>query len=181
MSAVPGAVYAYDASGCRTIGDASAKGICGTGLVDLIAALLADGTIDETGYMEEESFSVAPGVTLTQADVRQYQLAKSAVCSAVLTLLRRQGVAFDDVDTLYISGGFAARINIVNSVRTGLLPKELHAKCATLGNSSLLGTVKYACKPCDLSALTDKMRYVDLAAAPVFSDLFIENMAFPQN
>ena len=178
MSASPGAVCAFDATGYRTIGDAPAKGVCGTGLVDVIAALLVDGTIDETGYMEDEAFELAPGVSLTQGDVRQYQLAKSAVRSAVETLVRRQGIAFDEIDTLYISGGFSAKINVANAVKTGLLPAELEDRCVAVNNSSLLGTVKYACEKNDLSAYLQHLQYVDLAADPVFSERFIEDMTF---
>ncbi len=178
MSASPGAVCAYSAKGFRTIGDAPAVGVCGTGLVDLIAALLDAGIIDETGYLESGIFEIAPGVELTQGDVRQYQLAKSAVCSAVQTLMKRQGVAFDEIDALYISGGFSAKINVANAVKTGLLPKESAEKCVAVNNSSLLGTVRYACEHNDLSIYLDRMRYADLAADPVFCDLFIENMTF---
>ena len=178
MSASPGAIYAYSAEGYATVGGAPAAGICGTGLVDAIAALLEDGTIDETGLLEDESFTLAPGVVLTQADVRQYQLAKSAVCSAVLSLLKRERVGFRQIDGLYISGGFSAKINIDNAVKTGLLPAALKEKCISVGNSSLRGTVKYAFEKNDLSVFLDHMVYVDLAADPVFSELFVENMMF---
>ena len=178
MSASPGAVCAYTANGYRTIADAPAAGLCGTGLVDAIAVLLDGGAIDETGYMEDEAIEIAPGVTLTQGDVRQYQLAKSAVCAAVQTLLKKQNVSFDEIDALYISGGFSTKIDVDNAVKTGLLPPELQYKCVALGNSSLLGTVKYACEQNDLAAFLSHMRYADLAADPVFSELFIENMTF---
>ena len=178
MSASSGAICAYSANGYRTVGDAPAAGLCGTGLVDVIAALLQAGVIDGTGYMACETYGIAPGVTLTQADVRQYQLAKAAVFAAVRTLLQRQGVGFDDVDALYISGGFSAKINVENAVKTGLLPAELRTKCVAAGNSSLLGTAKYACEQNDLSPFLARMRYVDLAADPVFTDLFLENMTF---
>ena len=128
--------------------------------------------------MEDESFTLAPGVVLTQADVRQYQLAKSAVCSAVLSLLKRERVGFRQIDGLYISGGFSAKINIDNAVKTGLLPAALKEKCISVGNSSLRGTVKYAFEKNDLSVFLDHMVYVDLAADPVFSELFVENMMF---
>ena len=180
MSASPGAICAYSAQGYSTIGDAPAKGVCGTGLVDVIAAFLDDGTVDETGYMECEEAELAPGVVLTQGDVRQYQLAKSAVCFAVQALVKRQGISFDAIDGLYISGGFSAKINVDNAVRTGLLPGELRDRCVAVNNSSLLGTVKYACEHNDLSVYLDRMQYVDLAADPVFSDLFIQNMTFEE-
>ena len=180
MSASPGAICAYSAQGCHTINDAPAKGVCGTGLVDVIATLLDDGTVDETGYMECGEYELAPGVVLTQGDVRQYQLAKSAVCSAVQALVKRQGISFDAIDGLYISGGFSAKINVDNAVRTGLLPGELRDRCVAVNNSSLLGTVKYACEHNDLSVYLAPMQYVDLAADPVFSDLFIQNMTFEE-
>ncbi len=178
MSASPGAICAFSAQGYRTVGDKLAQGLCGTGLVDVIAALLEDGTLDETGFMECEPYEIAPGVTLTQGDVRQYQLAKSAVCSAVQSLVNRQDISFDDIDALYISGGFSAKINVENAVKTGLLPTQLREKCVSVNNSSLLGTVKYACEHNDLSVCLDRMRYVDLAADPLFTDLFISNMLF---
>ena len=88
------------------------------------------------------------------------------------------GIAFDEIDTLYISGGFSAKINVANAVKTGLLPGELRDRCVAVNNSSLLGTVKYACEKNDLSAYLQHLQYVDLAADPVFSERFIENMTF---
>ncbi len=181
MSASSGAICAYDAAGYRTVGGAPAAGLCGTGLVDVIAELLRNGTIDETGFMACTSYPIAPGVVLSQGDVRQYQLAKSAVFAAIRTLMRKRDIRFEDVDALFISGGFSAKINIDNAVKTGLLPAELRDKCVSVGNSSLLGTVKYACAQNDLSVFLDGMRYVDLAADPIFSDLFIDNMMFDED
>ena len=178
MSASSGAICAYGAFGYRTVNDAPAKGICGTGLVDIIAFLLETGEIDETGFMECGGFEAAPGVTLTQKDVRQYQLAKSAVCSAVQTLMLKRGVTYENIDAVYISGGFSEKINVSNAVKTGLLPAALKEKCVPAGNSSLLGTVKYACENNDLSVFLKNAVYADLAADPVFSARFIENMTF---
>ena len=181
MSASAGAIFAYAPGRVQTVENRPAKGICGTGLVDLIAALLRDGTIDENGYMPCGVFEVAPGVTLTQDDVRQYQLAKSAVCAALLTLLQKQNVSFNKIDKLCIAGGFAAGINIGSAVAAGLLPAALKEKCVCVGNSSLLGTVKYAAGQHDLSAFLEHTAYVDLAADPLFSDLFIENLTLKEN
>lgn len=177
MSATDGAIYSYSENEIKTVGNASAKGICGTGLVDIIAYLLDKEIVDETGYMEDD-FKVAEGVYINRADIRQYQLAKSAVCSAIITLLQIKSVSFDEIENMYISGGFSAKINIENAVKTGLLPKELKDKCVATKNSSLLGTVKYACENNDLSVYVDSSAYVDLSANPIFSDLFIENMMF---
>ncbi|MBQ8027727.1 MAG: DUF4445 domain-containing protein [Clostridia bacterium] len=178
MSATQGAIYSYSDGEIKTVGNVSAKGICGTGLVDIIARLLSDGTIDNTGYMECETFEITKGVYITQDDVRQFQLAKSAVYSALITLLQTENVSFDMIDKMYISGGFSAKIKIENAVRTGLLPKELAEKCFAVNNSSLLGTVKYACEQNDLNAYIKNSSYIDLSSNVFFSDLFIENMMF---
>lgn len=178
MSATSGAVYSYSKEAIKTVGDAPAKGICGTGLVDIIAELISNETIDETGFMENQSVEIAEGVSINQADIRQYQLAKSAVYSAILTLLQMKSISFDEIEKMYISGGFSAKINIENAVKTGLLPKELAQKCIAVNNSSLLGTVKYVCENNNLLVYTDNSTFVDLSANPTFTDLFIENMMF---
>lgn len=183
MSATLGAVagFSLDADGkpvTETIGGAEPKGICGTGLVDVIAALCEAGEIDETGYMECEEYLVADGVILTQGDIRQYQLAKSAVCSAIQALVKVQGISYEQIGKLYISGGFSAKINTENAVKTGLLPKELLLKCVAIGNSSLLGTIRFAMEHNDLSVYLKNAKYVDLAADKYFAELFMENMEF---
>lgn len=178
MGAEDGAIWAYENGVAKTIGDIPAKGICGTGLIDIVAALLAEDIIEESGYMESGCFQLTGDISLTQADVRQFQVAKSAVCSAVLTLLEEQGIRFEDLGTVYLSGGFSGKISIDHAVKTGLLPLQLQEKCVAVKNSSLLGTVKYACEKNDLSVYIEGAKYVDLSLNPRFSDRFVENMLF---
>jgi uncharacterized 2Fe-2S/4Fe-4S cluster protein (DUF4445 family) len=181
MGALPGAIceasFKNGALGYKTIGDKEAVGICGTGLVELVAALLERGIIDETGALEDESYPITEKVSLYASDVRQFQLAKSAVYSAILALLHIEGIGFSDVDTMYISGGFSSKINIEHATAVGLLPAEMKDKCIAVGNSSLLGTVKYAIEQNDLTPYTDA-KYIDLAADAEFTRLFVENMMF---
>ena len=181
MSAASGAVCAfslnYGHTSCKTVADAAPKGICGTGLIDLIAELFKNGIIDETGYMAAD-YRLADGVFLTPEDVRQYQLAKSAVCSAILTLMQEAGIGFDKIAKVYLSGGFSSEINLHSATVSGLLPKELAHKAEALGNSSLRGTVRYACEGGDLNRFSDMIRYADLSENPYFTKLFLENMAF---
>lgn len=178
MSATSGAICAYSKKGLQTIENATPKGICGTGLFDIISTFLEAGVIDETGYMEQEQIGITAYISISRADIRQFQLAKSAVCAAILTLMYRQNISFEDIDTLYLSGGFSGKINLDNAVRTGLFPAQLRPKCVAINNSSLLGTVKYACENGDLSLWTRTAKYVDLSSDPVFSELFVENMLF---
>lgn len=177
MSATKGAVCAYSKDGCRTVEDAVPKGICGTGLIDIIAELL-DSQIDETGFMESEIFEIADGVSVSQLDVRQYQLAKSAVFSAIETLLKLKQLSHNDIEKVYISGGFSSGINISNAVKTGVIPKEFEDKCVSLKNSSLSGTIKYICGNDETEKILKNAEYVDLSSSDTFSQLFIENMMF---
>ncbi len=179
MSATNGAIYSYSSDeSFQTIGNITPKGICGTGLVDIISIFLENGVIDKTGYMEYEEFLVTDAVKLTPKDIRQFQLAKSAVYSGVLALLKEKSVSFTDIENLFISGGFSAKINIENAVKVGVLPKKLKDKIIVLNNSSLLGTVKYACEQNDLSVYTKNAEYIDLSTNEFFSKLFIDNMEF---
>ncbi len=179
MSATDGAIYSYSIDGSfKTINNKTPKGICGTGLIDIIAFLLEKGVIDETGYIENEEISITDTIKLTQKDIRQYQLAKSAVYSGILALLKEKAISFEDIENLFISGGFSAKINIENAVNTGLLPKESKDKIIVLNNSSLLGTLKHALEQSDLSVYLKNAEYIDLSINEFFSNLFINNMEF---
>ncbi len=182
MSATKGAIYSFELKGktpdFKTVLNEKAMGICGTGLVDIISELLDNDIIDETGYMECETYNITENVYINQKDIRQYQLAKAAVYSAIITLMKIGGVEFSNIDKLYISGGFSAKINIENAVKTGLLPPELKEKTEPINNSSLLGTVKYSIEKNELSDYIKNAQYIDLATNSEFSSLFIENMEF---
>ena len=181
MGATDDAVKSFELKGITpvftTISDQKAKGVCGTGLVDIIAELRKNNIIDESGYMDCEVYNITDDVFINQQDIRQYQLAKSAVYSAIINLMNMQNITFSDIDKLYISGGFSGGLNIQNAVETGLLPRELKGKAVTLNNSSLLGTVKYVFEG-KLPQLINNAQYVDLATNPRFSELFINNLDF---
>lgn len=178
MSATKGAIYKYSNSGYSVIGKVEPCGICATGLIDVIAMLLENEVIDETGYMECETYYITEKVSITQEDVRQFQLAKSAVYSAIITLMNKAEISFGDIEKMYVSGGFSEKMNAANAAGVGLLPKELQSKFAPLNNSSLLGTVKYACEKSNLSDFITNAEYVDLSANVLFGELFIDNMMF---
>ena len=182
MSATDGAIYSFSFEDnipqIKTIAKGNVKGICGTGLVDMIAELVKKDIIDETGYMECEEYHITNSVFLNQNDVRQFQLAKSAVYSVIITLVKMYNVSFDQIENMYISGGFSSKINVENACDVGLLPKELKEKCVGINNSSLLGAVKFACEQNDLSRYLENAKYVDLSANSTFAELFVDNMEF---
>ncbi len=178
MSASVGAVSKYKADGrYSVIGDAEPVGICATGLVDIIAELVKNGTVDESGYMEE-GFSLSEKVKVTPADIREFQLAKSAVMSAIECLLQHGNVTYNDIETMYIAGGFSAQLNVENAAYLGLVPKELADRFVPINNASLLGTVKFACEQNDIAKITKNAVFVDLGTNSVFSERFFANMVF---
>lgn len=180
MSATAGAVSRYFADGTYSvIGDAVPTGICATGLMDILAALVRNETVEESGYMEEDFF-LTDAVQVTPADVREFQLAKSAVRSAVECLLKNGNVAYSDIEKLYVAGGFSAQLNIENATYLGLIPKELSDRFLPINNSSLLGVVKFACEKNDLAEIAKKAEFIDLGEDNLFSELFFANMAFEQ-
>ncbi len=178
MSATDGAIYSFDGIEAKTVNGAPARGICGTGLVDIVAFLLRRAKLDTNGNLDEEEFEIAPGVSLTQEDIRQYQLAKSAIFSAIVTLTEKCGVKLDDIETVYISGGFSSEMNSQNAALTGLIPCELRDKCRPAGNTSLKGAIKYVIEGGNLGDIVCKTSYIDLSRDTGFADLFIKNMQF---
>ena len=156
------------------IGDKAPKGVCATGLIDAIAYGRKMELIDESGYMEDD-LEIADGVALVGADIREFQLAKSAIRAGVECLVKRAGIDFSNIGTLYISGGFSAGLDIKNAVFVGLIPKELEKKTACINNSALSGAIKYALCPQN-KLCPQNAEYVDLSADANFSMLFMEYM-----
>ncbi len=180
MTASVGAVSRYNADGTYSvIGDVEPQGICATGLVDIIAELVRNGTVEDSGYMEED-LEISEKVTVTPADIREFQLAKSAVMSAIDCLLKYGNISYEDIETMYVAGGFSAQLNIENASFLGLVSKELADRFVPINNSSLLGAVKFACNQNNLTEITEKAEFIDLGADNMFSELFFENMAFEQ-
>ncbi len=181
MSATDGAIYEFELNSgqavYKTIGNKKAIGVCGTGLIDIISELLESGVIDETGFMDED-YAISDGVYISREDVRQYQLAKSAIYSAMLSLMKSENVGFEDISTLYISGGFSSKININNAANSGLIPREFVQKAVALNNTSLQGVIKFACERGNPKSYTELVNSVDLSKNQHFNNLFVENMFF---
>lgn len=179
MSAEEGAIFEYrSGSNFKTINGAKAKGICATGLIDIISVLRRNEIIDEYGFMESESFRISDGVYLTREDIRHFQNAKSAIFSGIKALIQKEGITYADIHNLFVSGGFSHKLNIENAAYAGLFPKELINKFVPLNNSSLLGTAKFAAEKNDLAHITKNAEYHDLATNAKFAEMFIENMLF---
>jgi uncharacterized 2Fe-2S/4Fe-4S cluster protein (DUF4445 family) len=188
VGSIPGAIthVTIEAGACRyeTIGDNPPVGICGTGVIEIVSELLKTGQMDETGLLAEPFFEQGYGIgklTFTQKDVRELQLAKAAVRAGIETLIQRYGISYDEIDKVYLAGGFGYKMDILKAVHIGLLPPELTGKVEAVGNSSLSGAIEY---------LTDRtaearVRQILAAASEIhlsndkdFNDYYIEYMSF---
>ncbi len=137
---------------CHTIGGMAPVGLCGTGVIATVSELIRSGIIDETGLLEDRFFengftlcqrSDGSSVTLTQKDIRELQMAKSAIRSGIEILIKRYGISYDQIEHVYLAGGFGFKLSIERAVQIGLLPGELSEKVKAVGNSALAGTVRY--------------------------------------
>ena len=163
-----------------TVDAAPPTGICGGGLVDLIACLLDQGEIDETGRMDGTFKFDGTNVYLTQEDVREFQLAKSAIRAGLDILLKAAGLKPSDVGHVFIAGGLGYYIGIPSAVRTGILPREFLPIAKAVGNTSLSGAC--ACvndrrlkEVCDTAK---KIKAVELNGCADFAPLFAKHMMF---
>lgn len=166
-----------------TIGGGAPVGLCGSGLVDAVAALLALGIIDETGAMEGEGYTLAEGVRLLPQDIRAVQLAKAAMAAGTAALLNSAACTGDRVETLYVAGGFGSHLEPASAAAIGLLPPVLLRRVKGLGNAALDGAAMLLLD----TSLRQKLRslkacteHVRLDGNGFFSSRYIEEMLFPE-
>ena len=165
-------------------------GICGTGVIEIIAALLKKGIIDETGLLEnmwfEDGYPIAIGengahIVLTQEDIREVQLAKAAVRGGIGTLLHHYGITADQVDHVYIAGGFGYALDDEKAIQIGMFPKEFSGKVKAVGNSSLGGAVKLLLDTdaiCEAEKIADYAQEIALASDELFQEAYLDAMYF---
>jgi len=166
----------------ETIENASPIGICGTGVLDIAAELVCHNLADETGaFAAENGISIAEGIVFTQKDMREVQLAKSAVRSGIEILLDAGGYGYNDIGKVYLAGGFGHKINIESAAILGLIPPVLKNKVVAVGNTSLGGAVHVLLNLAAEKIAVDIATHaeeINLSTHPRFNDLFMEHMMF---
>ena len=165
---------------CHVIGGGGAEGICGSGLTDAVAAALALGLVDRRGRIlnEEKVIRLAPEVSLTQEDIRQFQLAKGAIHAGVRVLAKRLGVALEDIGSVYLAGGFGSCLDPDKACRIGLLPQELRGRISALGNGALAGAKILGLEGPRTLGMAE---YLELGSDPDFSGAFARAMGFRED
>ena len=186
----------------KTIGNAPAVGLCGSGIIDLVAVLLGRGVISRDGKFVADSdpalsfedglgkyVLVARGqnaggkeVYLTQEDIDNVITAKAAIFAATKIILDRLDLKFSDVHKVFLAGGFGSYINRENAVRIGLLPDLPVSRIHYVGNSSLWGAKLAALSEdaCDtLREIRKNTTYYDLLGSPDYVDQFSQARFLP--
>ena len=196
VASVTGAISKVRVIGERTIigtiGNTPATGICGTGVLELVAGLYENHIIDASGQMKEkyreEGFPLArmkdgKQITFTQQDIREVQLAKAAIHSGIELLLEHAGISMGEIKKVYLAGGFGVYLDVHIAAGIGLLPAELEKCTKAVGNTSLQGCIAYGSSEENRSRTEEmikKCESINLAEQADFEERYVANMNFPE-
>ena len=192
----------------HVLGEGEAKGLCGSGIIDLTAALLRCGLVDMTGRLLPRAeyaaahpdsplldrlepvgeynnvFFLTRGehpVYLSQDDIRQIQLAKSSICAGCLTLCHEHGIKPEQLDSLILAGAFGNYIDVDNALYIGLLPAVPRERIAAVGNGAGASVCRYLLDRTEdarCEHIRAVTRHVELNASAEFMEQYIMNMNF---
>ena len=209
MRAADGAIEVVtmtpDSVDLKVIGDAEPAGLCGSGLVDAVTALVKVGLLDSSGRFvpDEEAASRAPGIAerlsmigqervfmltdsvyLTQRDIRELQFAKAAIATGWRILLEEAGLTEKDVQQVLLAGSFGSYLSPASAIRIGLVPKVPVLRVVSAGNVAGEGAKMALLSLRERAgglALLEEVNYVELSDRADFNDRFIDQLAFPHH
>jgi len=160
----------------------NAQGICGSGLIDAVSIMKDLSIFDETGaFINNDKYYLTKQIYISQKDIREFQLAKSAICSGLKVLIKYAGVNLRDIEKVYLAGGLGFYLNIKNAINIGLIPEELENKIVIVGNSAGMGA-----KSCLLSLkkleecekIAKETVNIDLSTDENFINEYMNNIYF---
>ncbi len=185
MPALAGALDQVDFHADRweyhVLGETKPIGLCGSGLVDALCALRQAGVLEASGRLAASPYLLGDsGVSITQADVRNVQLAKAAIAAGIDTLLHEAHLLAEDVDALFLCGGFGSYLKPKKASEIGLIPEALVHCTVAAGNTALRGAADMLFSP-PLRALSQELiqgaQEVPLATHPYFMERYIDHMS----
>lgn len=165
----------------HTIGGGTPRGLCGSGLLDLVAVLLDAGIIDESGRMEAKQYTLCENVTLTQKDVREVQLAKAAIRAGIELLSEKLGVQVGDIQKVYLAGAFGNYMDPASACRIGMIPPVLLDRIVPIGNAAGQGAKMCALCRAEFTYsqhLAETTEFLELASLPQFQDCYVDALEF---
>ncbi|MBU2644974.1 DUF4445 domain-containing protein [bacterium] len=207
MRATRGAIEAVTidaASGtaqAKTIGDSNPRGICGSGMISLLAGLLRSGWMDSAGKLNREKpspairlekrqacYVVHPAdddqqeILISEADIENIVRAKAAIYSAISLLTRQAEIRMDEIARVYIAGGFGHYLNLEDAITIGLLPDIPRETYRYIGNASLLGSTM-ALVSRDFQQkqreIGRRVTYLELSTDPTYMDQYTAALFLP--
>jgi uncharacterized 2Fe-2S/4Fe-4S cluster protein (DUF4445 family) len=210
MRAVKGAISSFQATPAvnySVIGGVAPRGICGSGLIDLVAELYRTGVLDRKGRIlrpeeisgkwaeempsrvrvreEAREFVIfkdeSREVTLTQQDVRELQLAKGAIRAGVELLMKEAGVSADDVQEVLLAGVFGNYINREKAVTLGLIPPFPLEKIHFIGNGAMDGALRALLNREErrqAEEIASSVQHIELSGRPDFEETFLRSLSF---
>lgn len=185
------------------IGGGNPKGICGSGIIELLSELLCKGWMDRSGKLlrnvtseailiegrkaryrlaDKNNSATGKELWITEQDIENVLRAKAAVFSAIATLLEYAGLSFRDIAKIYVAGGFGRHLNINHAIAIGLFPELPPEKFTYIGNASLKGSLMLLAsgKTRELQRKTaSRMTYVNLSAQNVYAEKYTAALFFP--
>lgn len=176
-----------------TIGGEKAKGVCGSGLLDIAASLIKSNVVHFTGRFNKElpeslkdrlkdkKFYITEDIYISQKDIRQIQLAKGAIASGISMLLKEINIGIEDIEEAVIAGAFGYHLNPESISIVGIIPKGFRGKINFVGNSSIEGA-RIALinkeKFKEMSEMKKRIRVIELSTREDFQDYFINALNF---
>ena len=175
-------------------GKISPKGICGSGIVDLIAELFLEGWIDIRGKFSPEKTNLiqkregqlcieyAPGLYFYQKDIDEFILTKAAAHIMVEIMLRESGLELNQADRFYVAGSFGKYVSVESAITIGMYPDMEREKMINAGNSSLEGAQKLLLNKellADIDQILEEMTYIQFAEVDDFLEQMVAAQALP--
>lgn len=179
---------------CHVIEEATAKGICGSGIVDLLAELFLHGWIDIRGILQPEksrwivekdgmlAVNYAPELYFYQSDIEEFIRTKAAAYTMVAIMLRESGIELSELEGFYVAGAFGKHVSKESAIAIGMYPDMERDRIIHAGNSSLEGAV-CALLDCGVAKkveeILEKMVYIQFAAVEDFLNTMVAAQALP--
>ncbi len=164
----------------NVIGNVSAKGICGSALVDAIALLRKQDLLGIFGEINsgESTIELIKGISLTQKDINEFQLAKAAIAAGLEILCQSLKIQLADIQSIYIAGGFGNYINSSHLVETGMIELPV-TKIHKMGNTALIGAKMFLFQDANtIDEIRSKTIHINLESHPNFQDIYVDKMLF---
>ena len=171
---------------CSVIGGGTARGICGSGLIDAVAVLLESGLINRRGRIQsleevdgQRVVWLTERIYLTQEDIREVQLAKGAIAAGIALMAKQLDIEQSQIDQVLLAGAFGSFLRPESACRIGLLPPELLDKIVPVGNAAGSGAKRLVCDERlleEAQKLVEKIEFIELADLPDFRRCFSVHM-----